>query len=205
MHFFFAGLDHATLVEKANRFNWLHLTARISTDFDRVGWQRARTWKGIELLGSKIIYYFVRSGEDRRGTMTPIKFIHLLYQRLVNSRQTPTVTRSSIFPSTRGRNPFLRLIISLARSYAHRVHPSSSNLLRLFVNNLRDACAPLHLHPRMLMDAQFSSPLFSSAARNLIIYSLSLSLLFSSSSTAAFRVTITRGWRENRDRNLYTA
>lgn len=151
------------------------------SNFDGFGY-KGRTWKGIELLGSKIIYYFVRSRSgDRRGTTTPIKFIHLLYQRLVNSRQT-TVTRSS----TRGysprpeRNPFLPPLPHYFPLVVTLTACTPSLLLQsppLFVNNLRDACAPLHHSADADGRSIFFASIFFCRAKSNNLFPLSLSAL----------------------------
>lgn len=143
LHFFSSSnrsplLDH---VEEANRFNCSLPAGRISMDFDR---RKAedRVEKGggkrSNYSESRIIYYFVCTRGRSRATMTPIKFIHLLYLpcKHVARPYRDAILDARIFPSTRGRerNPSLSPSLLSARSYVHRrrrvcVQPSSSNLL----------------------------------------------------------------------------
>lgn len=122
LHFFFffstsnrsPVLDH---VEETNRFNCsgYHPVARISMDFDR----RRRRPKGvkkgdgersrIELLGiENNLLFRLFPATGGWSTMTPIKFIHLLYLPCKHAARPcrDAILHARIFPSTRGTEPF---------------------------------------------------------------------------------------------------
>lgn len=142
---------------------------------------------------SRIIYYFVCTRGRSRATMTPIKFIHLLYLpcKHVARPYRDAILDARIFP-WQGTEPFPLSLITFRSQLRSPAAPRLRATLSppppisspLFVNNLRDARAPLHHSWRMLMDAQFSSPLFSSLrAKSNNLFSLSLSTLFLSATT----------------------